>query len=226
MTTHELAELLDHLRIGLGAAMQKRTGDEFAEAAEAFRALPEKALKELAKDLQTIAAPAGGGPGQERLLERIRLCGAGNGEPLEQVMKDVSKLKQPELQALIRALGQNPGKNKVPENKAWVRRFLETPSDGRDPIPSIQTGGAPERQIEDGCRRMRELQDAPALSIEDLRARFAAIRQYPKAILDGIARKLGYAFSGGRDEIADQLLQTLERMRISQLRGAVIKGST
>ena len=136
MTTHELAGLLDHLRQGLGAALQKRTGDEFAEAAEAFRGLPEKSLKDLAKDLQTAATPAGGGA--ERLLERIRTRRAGGGEAVDLLMKDVNKLKQPELQGLIRALGQDPGKNKVTENKTLARRLLETPATGdgrRRPVP-------------------------------------------------------------------------------------------
>jgi hypothetical protein len=222
VTTHELAGLLEHLRDGLGAALQKRTGEEFAEAAEAFRALPDKSLKEFAKDVQKAAAAAGGG--SERLVERIRACRTGGGEAVDLVMKDVNKLKQADLQALLRALGQNPGKNKVTENRALVQRLLQTPADG-EPATAAPPDGAAERQVEDGYRRMQELRDAPALSIEDLRARFAPVRQYPKPILDGIARRLGYSLSGSRDEVAEQLLQTLERMRISQMRGDVIKGS-
>jgi hypothetical protein len=222
VTTHELAGLLDHLRDGLGPALQKRTGEEFAEAAEAFRSLPEKTLKEFAKDVQKSAAAAGGGV--ERLIERIRAFRAGGGEPVDQVMKDVNKLKQADLQSLIRALGQNPGKNKVTENKALVHRLLQAPAED-GPATAAAADGGFERQIEDGYRLMQQLRDAPALSIEELRSGFAAVRQSPKAVLDGIARKLGYSFSGGRDEVADQLLQTLERMRISQMRGDVIKGS-
>jgi hypothetical protein len=222
VTTHELAGLLEHLRDGLGEALQKRTGDEFAEAAEAFRSLPDKSLKEFAKDVQKAASPAGGGV--ERLVERVRVCRAGGGESVDQVMKDVNKLKQAELQALLRAFGQNPGKNKVTENKAQIQRLLQTPA-GAEPAAPATAHGAPDRQIDHGYRRMQELRDAPDLSIEGLRAEFAPIRQYPKAVLDGIARKLGYNFPGGKDEVADQLLQTLERMRISQLRGEVIKGA-
>lgn len=222
MTTHELAGLLEHLRDGLGAALQKRTSDEFAEAAGAFRALPDKSLKEFAKDVQRSAAAAGGGP--EQLVERIRACRSGGGEPVDRVMKDVAKLKQADLQALIRALGQNPGKNKVTENKALVQRLLQSPAAG-EPAPPDWAEGATGGQIEDGYRHMQELRDAKGLSIEELRARFAPVRQYPKAVLDGIAGKLGYSFPGGRDDVAEQLLQTLERMQISQMRGDVIKGS-
>jgi hypothetical protein len=223
VTTHGLAGLLEHLREGLGAALKDAAARELTEAAAAFRELPDQSLKGLVKALQKLAAPADGA-GSERLAERISACRAGRGESVDQVMKDISKLRQPALQALLRKLGQNPGKNKVAENKSLVRRLLETPADASQPPPAADEATA--RQVDAGYRLIQELRDAPTLSIEDLRARFAVVRQYPKVVLDEIARKLGYDFPGGKDEVANQLLLTLERMRISQMRGEVIRGSS
>jgi hypothetical protein len=222
VTSHELAGLLEHLRDGLGATLKDAAGRELGDAAAAFRELPDKPLKDLAKDLRKLGAPDGGS-GQQRLVERISACRAGHGESVSDVMKDINKLKQPELQSLLRTLGQEPGKKKVAENKSLLRRLLETPTDSPDSRASAD--GSVQGQVDTGYRFIQELRDAPAMSIEDLRAHFGAVRQYPKSVLDEIARKLGYQFPGGRDEVANGLLDTLERMRISQVRGEVIRGA-
>jgi hypothetical protein len=223
VTIHELAGLLEHLRDGLGTTLKDTAGREFGEAATAFRELPDKPLKELVKDLRKLGAPEGGS-GQQRLVERISACRAGRGDSVSDIMKDLNKLKQPELQSLLRKLGQDPGKNKVAENKTLLRRLLETPASSAEPPTSFDR--VAEDQVETGYRLIQDLQATPTLSIEDLRARFAVVRQYPKAVIDEIARKLGYQFPGGKDEVANALLQTLERLRISQIRGEVIRASS
>src|SRR5207244_1050125 len=103
MTTHELAGLLEHLRDGLGGALKDGAGREFGEAAAVFRESPEKPLKEFVKDIRKSISPAGSGITQEQLIERIQACRGRNGEPPDRLMKDVNKLKQPELQSLLRA---------------------------------------------------------------------------------------------------------------------------
>jgi hypothetical protein len=224
MTTHELAGLLDHLREGLGGALKDGAGREFGEAAAAFREFPAKPLKEFVKEIRKSASPAGVAISQEQLIERIQACRVGSGDAPDLLMKDVNKLKQAELQSLLRALVQNPGKNKVAENRLLIRRLLETPTSPSERAQAQSTDGTTDHQIEEGYHTVIGLRDAPSLTIEDLRARFAPIRQYSKPVLDAIARKFGYDFSGGKDEIANRLLESLERMRISQLRGEVIRG--
>jgi hypothetical protein len=224
MTTHELAGLLEHLRDGLGPAMKDGAGREFADVAGTFREMLDKPLREFVKDLQKLSASVGGSVGLDRLVERIRASRTGSGESADHVMKEVNRLKQAELQALIRALGNNPGKNRVAENRAVVRKLLEANMGTPEESAGTNVAGSVDGQVAYGLRVFRELRDAPSLSIEDLRARFAPLRQSPRAVLHGIAHELGYDFPGGKDDIAEHLLQMLERMRISQLRGDVIKG--
>jgi hypothetical protein len=142
-------------------------------------------------------------------------------------MKDVNKLKQSELQAVVRLLGHKPGKNKLAENKALIRTILETPAGGSETAPvspaATHPAGPSAEAVESGVRLMESLRGAK--SIDELRAGFAPLREQPKAVLEEVARRLGYEFSGSKEGVADQLLQTLERMCISQMRGEIIKGA-
>jgi hypothetical protein len=219
LTTHELAGLLAHLAEGLGLALKDTAKRELVDAAAAFRELPSMSMKEVGKILRK---PEVGGVDQAAIGDRVRACREGTGESVDQLMKDINKLKLPELKALLTALGQDPGKGTVAKLKTNIRGLLETSLPPGASPPHVETTDG---QIEEGCRLMEDLRTAPLLTIEDVRTRFEAIRRQPRHVVEGIARKLGYEFSGGKDAIADELLQTLERMRISKLHAENITGS-
>lgn len=57
MTTHQLANLLEHLQHGFGEGLKTETGKSMAEAISAFREYPEQPLRELIKSIKRSNAP-------------------------------------------------------------------------------------------------------------------------------------------------------------------------
>ena len=56
------------------------------------------------------------------------------------------------------------------------------------------------------------------LSLSDVRAGFAPIRDYPKPVVVEISRTLGYTPAGSREDILDRLLKNLEGIKMNQHR--------
>lgn len=55
----------------------------------------------------------------------------------------------------------------------------------------------------------------PALTVDELRARFAAVSAFAKPVLSGVLSKLGYPAGGSKESIEAQLLDNLTSIKIS-----------
>lgn len=220
MSTHDFARILEHLVEGLGVALKSEAAKGFGEVATALRSEPEQALKDFLKQIRGAAsgkATAQGGSKAAELVERIRAVREGRDESAGEVIAATDKLKLAELKEVLKAFGVS-GKRTLVENKALVRGLMGSQGTSGD-----QT--SPDLSEDDVFRMFCQLKDSQGFSIGEIRQRFEVIRQQPKAVLENLARRLGYHFDGGKDEIASRLLQTLEGMRLSEMRGEAIGGS-
>src|SRR5687768_7911432 len=106
MTTHELANLFDHLRAGLASGLKAPTLQAFADASEAFRDLPDQTLKSLVKAIKEKPATGRGGKQASPpidvalLVERIRKVRSGV-EPPEVANADVDRLNNNQLKEVL-----------------------------------------------------------------------------------------------------------------------------
>jgi hypothetical protein len=209
MTTHELARVLTHLRDGFGASLRVDAVTDLTEAATALQALPDKALRDLAKDMQTANG------GVQILAERLRAA-KGDAEPANAVLALVQKLKAPELKELVKALGQ-PSRRTMAENHQAIQAWLGT----SHAAPAAAANGHQD-DVEAGYRLYCQLRDNGHLSIDELRQRFQPIAAYPKTVIEAVAAKLGYRFEGNKQDVANRLLQTLEGLYVSRARADLI----
>jgi hypothetical protein len=220
---HELANLLEHLRDGLGSAIVKKAGEEIGEAATALRGLPDKSLKEHVKDLTKL-----GGAGPEKLVERIRVCSAGDAKTVEVLVKDVRKLLKPELVGLLTALGKPFQGRTVSQLKTDVEAIIRSGGAGTvlNDTKTLGTENPTNNDaaaVERGVHLFERLRDTPSLTIDDIRDQFGSLRKEPKHVLQQVAHRVGFNFDGGRDEIAGKLQEVLERLKVSQVKGEIIK---
>jgi hypothetical protein len=204
--------------------MVKKAAEEIGEAATALRGLPDKSLKEQVKDLTKL----GGGGGSEKLVERIRVCSTGDAKTIEAVVKDVKKLLKPELVGLLTALGKPFQGRTAPQLKSDVEAIIRSGGTGTvlndtktlgTENPTNNDAAAIERSV----RHFERLRDTPSLTIEDIRDQFGSLRKEPKHVLQQVARRVGFEFDGSRDEIAGKLQEVLERLKVSQVKGEIIK---
>lgn len=214
MTTHQLANLLDHLLQGFGDSLKAGTG--FAEAIAAFRELPDQSLKELAKNLRKANAPQTGGASgsAQSLIEHIQAVRGGTATGPEPI--DPNKLTAPQLKEVLRAFQQPLSGTKA----ALVARVRQLAA-ARVPVQPEATAPLSESDqnaVEEGIRVFTELRDNKSLSIAEVRAGFERLRNYPKPIVEEISRRLKYTPHGSRTEILDRLLANLESIKMSQYR--------
>jgi hypothetical protein len=216
MTTHQLANLLEHLQLGFGDSL--KSGSGFAEAVAAMREMPDQALKELAKTLQKTNRVA---PGTKRsnnatvdlsaVIEQIRA--ARSGASLVPDSFDPARWTMPQLKDVLRAFEQPLTGTKA----SLVTRVRQLSA------PSCPTAIAPPsaddldwKAVEEGVRLFTELRDNRKLAISDVRARFEPLRGYSKPVIEEISRRLRYTPHGSRTEILDRLLANLEGIKVSQ----------
>jgi hypothetical protein len=236
MTTHEFASLLSHLLEGFGAALNRPSAGAIGDVADALRKLPDKSLKEHVKDLAKLAESQT--PGVP-LAERLRACPGGDTAAVNKLLADVKKLKKLDLDRLLRTLGFPPAGRTVPEMKLYVESLLTggklggppvgagTPADPPTPVPNAPAREAPAPDaapVEHFVRLYKAIRDEPDLSIDELRIRFEPFRAQPKHILQQVARHLGLEFDGTRDEVAAKMREMLEILRISRIKGDIIRG--
>ena len=213
MTTHDFARLLESLRDGLGPALKADAANGFGDAAEILRAEPERSLKDLLKQLRKPTAAKNGGPNTNELIADIRSIREGRGGSPAQVAAALEKLKLAELKTILTAFDKK-AKKTIADNKAIVLSLF------------AETAAAPTLDDETAYRTFNELRESPGLSIADLRSRFEQIRQMPKSVLESVARRLGYQFDGSKEEVANRLLDVLERSRMSDMRGELINAAS
>jgi hypothetical protein len=78
--------------------------------------------------------------------------------------------------------------------------------------------------VEQGVRLFQELKATPDITITEVRARMATIRQYPKPIVEEISRRVGYTPDNTRKSTYERMLSNLEEIKLSQLRAKMIIG--
>lgn len=223
MTTHELAGLLDYLRLGLGSGLKDPVIRAFAEASEAFRELPNQPLKALVKEIRAKPSPGDGGkkgrPAIDlpTLIERVRRVRAG-AEPAEALLAEVNHLTVPQMKDVLKAFGQK-GTSTRDGNLDRVRAIVR--AGAAEPVTPQRPTFDP-ALVEQGVQTYFRLRDAKGLSIPEVRSQFDPIRHYPKAVVEEMSRRLGYTPDGSRDEVVNRLLSNLEGIKMNQLRGEMI----
>jgi len=241
MTSHQLAGLLDHIRLGFGDHLKTATSSEFGEVVAAFRALPDQPLKELFKKLRSASAepPQTGSksatgpipldvPGT---IERIRAIRSGTLSDAENV--ELGRLTAPQLKEVLRAFQQplTGAKDALAARVRQLCRLVPSPSGsplvvGAEPLP-LPPAGVPDLALaEEGTRIYTELRDNRTLSISDVRAGFEPLRGYPKPVVEEIVRRLKHIPHGSRAEMLDRLLWNLEGIKMSQYRMEQIRTGT
>jgi hypothetical protein len=222
---HQLANLLEHLRDGLGPALVKSAAADIGDAAAALRGLPDKSIKDLVTDLNKVT-----GAGPEKIVERIRDC-PGDTKAVEAILKEVRKLKKPELEALLGAFGKPFKGRTVPLMKSDVEALVRG---GRAAsLPPVATTSSAEavtgqdaEAVERGVRLFQGLRDSASLTIDDIRCQFAPLHREPRQVLRQVASRVGFDFDGTREEIAVRLQEVLERLKVSQVKGEIIRTPT
>jgi hypothetical protein len=225
MTTRELADLLDQLKQGLGALLRSEAGKAFDEAAAAFRELPDQPLKKVGELLRKANDPAKPAAGKKAgkttvdvpaLIQRIRAARAGT--PTDG-LPELDSLTNAQLREVLAAFDQK-STTKVADNLTRVRKLLE-PSGGANGTHQ-QPPASDAVLINEGVRLYAELRDTRGLSIEDVRTRFAPLREYPNGVLEAISLKVGYTPQGSRADVLARLQHNLEDIKMHQLRAGLV----
>jgi len=218
MTTHEVAQWFDGLRNWLGDSLNKTAVKNLAEISDAFRELPEKPFREFVKDIKYSQG------GVAPLVEQINALRNGAGGSADSIITRINSLKPAELKEVAKDFGI-PVKRTGAENKALLRHFIENLNGHNGSSSSATSAKVSDvsQEIDDGFKSYCELRSSLSnMTIEELRSRFEPFRRFSAAVLEGIAQRLGYRFSGSKEDVYRQLLQTLEGMNMSQFRAGII----
>jgi hypothetical protein len=223
MTTHELATTLERLKLLFGDNLKTPASNSLAEAATAFRELPDQNLRALLTLVRRAAAPqpsegaaqfvSAGGSG---VVGRIRAIRDGTAPASEGI--DLSGLKtNDQLKEVLRAFQQPTSGTKA--DLIGRIRHLCVRTGSVAPTPVSPPPSQPDATaIEQGVAHYKKLEQDRQLSITDVRAGFAPLREYPKPVLEEISRRIGYTPAGSREDILERLLKNLEGIKMSQHR--------
>ena len=229
MKTHELAATLERLRDLFGEGLNKPTRDSLTEAASAFRELPDQNLRALLTLVRRAAVPqpaAGGATaapgGVAEMIAKLQAIRTGEAPASE--LSDPNLLNKTQLGEVLRAFGKPFSGNK-PDLVTRVR-LLCVRADSPAPTPNPVPPAADSATVADAVRLYEGLLADRRLSISDVRAGFAPLRDCPKPAVEEISRKLGYTPAGSREEILDRLLNNLEGIKMSQHRADRIMTGT
>jgi hypothetical protein len=222
VTTHELATVLEHLKLMFGDNLKTATSGSLAEAATAFRELPDQNLRAFLALVRRAAAPQPVETSGAQLVpaavsgvtEQIRAIRAG--APVEEVV-DLGALTNPQLKDVLRAFKQPVSGTKA-ELLARVRQLCVR-TESLTPTPNTTALTQPDAaSIEQGVGLYKGLEQDRNLSIADVRAGFEPLRAYPKSVLEEVSRRIGYTPAGSREDILERLLKNLEGIKMNQHR--------
>ena len=231
MTTHQLATLLEHLKLGFGDGMKSDTGKSFAEAITTFRELPDQPLKDVVKLLRKTNSPdapvksktAKSPVDISAIIERIRLLKSGSEN--EETAIDLSNLNNANLKEILKSFGQQPTTTIAGNTERVKQLYQSTTKNGASSAHNHATREEAEAphvfdpaEVEDGVRIYCELRDNRTLTIQDARTGFDRLRHYSKPVIEEISRRLKYTPSGSKTEILDRLLSNLEGLKMNQYR--------
>ncbi len=211
MNIEELAQVFDGLLKGLDAGLKATEKKELAALTGMFRRFPNQSIGDYVKFVE-------GAFSKERnsipvLIERIKAFQQGTGEPIQELQASLTSLGAPERKKLVAALGMKAGRTKD-DNLKLLQSFLangpaETPTT-TGPVPDIAA------EVGRAYARYEAIQaDLPAITVDEMRARFATLSTLSKPVLAGVLSKLGYPADGSKEAIEAQLLDNLTSIKIS-----------
>lgn len=221
MTTHELATTLERLKLLFGDNLKTAASGSLAEAATAFRELPDQNLRTLLALVRRAVAPQPASGSQSvpeavsGVVEQIRAVRTGTA-PAGAVV-DLSKLKKEQLKDVLREFKQAVGgtiADLIPRVRQLCAR-TESAATTPHALPPVQPDA---KAVEQGVLLYKRLEQDRQLSIADVQAGFAPLRDHPKPVLEEISHRVGYTPAGSREDILDRLLKNLEGIKMNQHR--------
>jgi hypothetical protein len=211
MNIEELAQVFDGLLRGLGAGLKATEKKELAALTGMFRRFPNQSISDFVKFVE-------GSFSKERnsvpaLVERIRLFKQGTGEPLQELQASLASLGAAERKKLVVALGMKAGRTKD-DNLKLLQSFLTNGQAETSAASESATTLAAE--VDRAYAQYEAIKaDLPSITVDEMRARLAALSSLSKPVLAGVLSKLGYPADGSKEAIAAQLLDNLISIKIS-----------
>lgn len=211
MNIEELAQVFDGLLKGLDAGLKATEKKELAALAGMFRRFPNQGIGDFVKFVEASFS-------KERnsvpvLVERVRAFKQGTGEPIQDLQAGLTSLGASDCKKLVVALGIKPGRTKD-DNLKLLESFLASgqAETSAAPVPVLDVSGAVDRAY---AQYQAIKADLPAITVEEMRSRFAGLAALSKPVLAGVLSKLGYPSDGPKEAIAAQLLDNLTSIKIS-----------
>ncbi len=211
MNIEELAQVFDGLLMGLSSGLKATEKKELAALTGMFRRFPNQTIGDFVKFVE-------GSFSKERnsvpvLVERIRAFKQGTGEPLQELQTSLASLGAVERKKLVVALGMKAGRTKD-DNLNLLQSFL-TNSQSETSAPSEPTTTLA-AEVDRAYAEYEAIKaDLPTITVDEMRARFAAVSALSKPVLAGVLSKLGYPADGSKEAIEAQLLDNLTSIKIS-----------
>jgi hypothetical protein len=221
MTTHQLAGVLDGLRVALGDALKAGAAADLGELAAAFRESPDQTVREFLKAARkpSPATPAAGAD-VAGVIEHIRKVRTGEVPPS---VPTLAGLKTADLQQILVAFGKPKSGSKPDLTKRVEGLCAPAAPTAADPaLPP----GADAAAVDEGIRTYTRLRDDRSLAIPEVRSGFEALREYPKPVVEEIARRLNHPPHGTRADILDRLSASLIGVKVGQHRADQILTGT
>lgn len=209
MNTEELAHVFDGLAKGLGASLRDKEKKELAAVVGMFRRFPNQSVGDFTKFVE-------GAFSRERnsvpaLVERIRACQQGAGEPYSELRQSLAGIGANDLKKVVIALGGKAGKKE--DNLQLLDSQLSNGRNGSIAQPASNGFNA---DVDRAYAQYEAIKaDLRNITVQEMRARFAAISNLPKPVLAGVLARLGYPADGGKEEIEHKLLDNLTSIKIS-----------
>lgn len=211
MNIEELAQVFDGLLKGLAAGLKSREKEQLAALAGMFRRFPNQSIGEFVKFVEASFS-------KERnsvpvLIERIKAFQQGAGEPHTELQASLTSLGAADRKKLVMSLGMKAGRTKD-DNLKLLQSLLacgqaETSAAS---VPAVDVSGEVDRAY---AQYQAIKADLPAITVEEMRSRFAGLAVVSKPVLAGVLSKLGYPADGSKEAIAAQLLDNLTGIKIS-----------
>ena len=211
MNTEDLALVFDGLAGGLASGLKDKEKKELAALIGMFRRFPNQGVGDFVKFVE-------GAFSKERnsvpaLVERIKAFEGGAGEPLKELDAGLAGLGAPDLKKLVTALSMKSAASKTDNLKLVRSRLSEGPAIAPE-SPGPATAAA--REVDEAHSLYEAIKaDLRSITVEEMRARFAALSALPKTVLAGLLSKLGYPADGSKEEVAAKLLDNLTSIKIS-----------
>jgi hypothetical protein len=211
MNIEELAQVFDGLARGLAAGLKDREKKELAALVGMFRRFPNQGINDFIKFVE-------GAFSKERnsvpvLVERIKAFKQGTGEPFQELQVSLASVGAADLKKLLTALGMKAA-SKKDDNLKLLQSHL---SDGQVEA-SVSAGPATDlaKEVDKAYVHYEAIKaDLWDITVEEMRARFAALSAQPKPVLAGVLARLGYPADGSKEEMETKLLDNLTSIKIS-----------